>query len=108
MEFDILCHKMKITKQHTNSSIFYTAGGLIGATVQTINCIYIMRLFAVDMNQAQSYRTSDTTIFTGSSNTAFHTTERVATASGVSTESHSLTPSPNIGLNQPDPRNAIK
>ena len=99
---------MKITKHHTNSSIFYTAGGLIGATVQTINCIYIMRLFSFDKNKTESYRTSDTTIFTGSSNTAFHNTERTATASGASTESHSLTPSPNIGLNQPDPRNAIK
>lgn len=84
------------------------AGGLIGATVQTINCIYIMRLFAFDVTQAESYRTSDSTIFTGSSNTAFQNTERAATASGASPESHSLTPSPNIGLNQPDPRNAIK
>ena len=99
---------MKITKHHTNSSIFYTAGGLIGATVQTINCIYIMRLFSFDKNKTESYRTSDTTIFTGSSNTAFHNNETAVTASGVSTESHSLTPSPNIGLNQPDPRNAIK
>ena len=99
---------MKRTKHHTNSSIFHAAGGLIGATVQMINCIYIMRLFAFDLNQAESYRTSDTTIFTGSSNTAFHNNERAVTASGASTESHSLTPSPNIGLNQPDPRNAIK
>ena len=53
----------------------HLGGALLGIVVQTINCVFIMRLFDDDDNEkvANSNRTSDTILLNGSSNVSIHT-----------------------------------